>query len=609
MMGLKPAQTGLQSRRCRFLAAIFASSLSQLSLPATAQPKGTSDLRTLGATLDGSLADAARIQSIYNAIEPDAVLTVPFGGRLPASGLGAIVHPGGPIEWNLVGANYVGPTGRMPTSYALGDGDLTFGFGGGRLNVMRRFQAPPQDPTKPNLLVQLDNQAEIPLATYGLYPQIDAFRAIAQAHPGSSASMDAGRFVLNDLSTAGYRSQNVAVQIDVNRRAHGDITQQSGDWGLDVFFDDNTGMPPGAFSAIGQEFDFQANGDDQAGTDFDPTKGNRVVTWVSPGAFKANSWAANTSYPTGAIVQAISVRGRRNVYVASAGGISADAVPVWRETGTVKDGTVTWRYGTNYAMEIGRGIWLNNGEDTTTSYGTGFSTNGQFHNAVIDTSAATLLDPGSAALRVGPGQPIDFTGNRTSEGQNRHVLRYLGAPDWSPSTDYIFGQMILGDSPAGRKILFQATTAGKSAVRPPAWTEAGIVEDGSVRWRPLGPAYSMLAYQTPNGNALTIEDSGNLWSLGSITTGPNKNITAGGTIRAINGLEANGAVNFHGPVRADKDLDVLGTAVIRGRLISALATPSSSSSPCTSGEQSADANYVYVCVATNTWRRAALHSF
>ena len=40
-----------------------------------------------------------------------------------------------------------------------------------------------------------------------------------------------------------------------------------------------------------------------------------------------------------------------------------------------------------------------------------------------------------------------------------------------------------------------------------------------------------------------------------------------------------------------------------------LATPSSSSAPCTAGQIGADANYIYICVATNTWKRSALSSF
>ena len=38
-------------------------------------------------------------------------------------------------------------------------------------------------------------------------------------------------------------------------------------------------------------------------------------------------------------------------------------------------------------------------------------------------------------------------------------------------------------------------------------------------------------------------------------------------------------------------------------------TPASSSSPCLTGDMSWDASYTYVCVATNTWKRAALSSW
>lgn len=40
-----------------------------------------------------------------------------------------------------------------------------------------------------------------------------------------------------------------------------------------------------------------------------------------------------------------------------------------------------------------------------------------------------------------------------------------------------------------------------------------------------------------------------------------------------------------------------------------LSRPPSSSSPCTPGQLEADQNFVYVCVATNRWRRSPLSSF
>lgn len=53
-----------------------------------------------------------------------------------------------------------------------------------------------------------------------------------------------------------------------------------------------------------------------------------------------------------------------------------------------------------------------------------------------------------------------------------------------------------------------------------------------------------------------------------------------------------------------------GTANISaGSFTEALTTPASSSAACTTGQFTDDANYHYVCVATNTWKRVALSSF
>ena len=41
----------------------------------------------------------------------------------------------------------------------------------------------------------------------------------------------------------------------------------------------------------------------------------------------------------------------------------------------------------------------------------------------------------------------------------------------------------------------------------------------------------------------------------------------------------------------------------------ALFTPTSSSQTCTVGDEAADANYIYICTATNHWRRSALSDF
>jgi hypothetical protein len=55
--------------------------------------------------------------------------------------------------------------------------------------------------------------------------------------------------------------------------------------------------------------------------------------------------------------------------------------------------------------------------------------------------------------------------------------------------------------------------------------------------------------------------------------------------------------------------NIVGSSGYFGSFQVNLATPSSSSAPCTAGQIGADAKYIYVCVATNQWKRSALSSF
>jgi hypothetical protein len=60
------------------------------------------------------------------------------------------------------------------------------------------------------------------------------------------------------------------------------------------------------------------------------------------------------------------------------------------------------------------------------------------------------------------------------------------------------------------------------------------------------------------------------------------------------------AVDSNGTAVVSADTTLIGFHV---------ATPTSSSSACTAGNWSYDNNYIYVCVATNTWMRSALSSW
>jgi hypothetical protein len=50
---------------------------------------------------------------------------------------------------------------------------------------------------------------------------------------------------------------------------------------------------------------------------------------------------------------------------------------------------------------------------------------------------------------------------------------------------------------------------------------------------------------------------------------------------------------------------VVGSAPV----VTRVAVPATSTSACTTGQEAASSTYFYVCVAANTWMRAALSSF
>lgn len=71
-------------------------------------------------------------------------------------------------------------------------------------------------------------------------------------------------------------------------------------------------------------------------------------------------------------------------------------------------------------------------------------------------------------------------------------------------------------------------------------------------------------------------------------------------------LDTNGVTK----ISSDATTITLGGAIkVAGGTTMPLTTPSSSSATCAAGGFAIDANFVYVCTATNTWKRAALSSF
>jgi hypothetical protein len=98
-------------------------------------------------------------------------------------------------------------------------------------------------------------------------------------------------------------------------------------------------------------------------------------------------------------------------------------------------------------------------------------------------------------------------------------------------------------------------------------------------------------------------------NLGNASATPYINLNGFGTpnnVRMIN--DANGQLTINTATGGNLQVNANGVYTT-GSFHVNLATPASSSAPCTAGQIGADAKYIYVCVATNTWKRSALSSF
>lgn len=82
--------------------------------------------------------------------------------------------------------------------------------------------------------------------------------------------------------------------------------------------------------------------------------------------------------------------------------------------------------------------------------------------------------------------------------------------------------------------------------------------------------------------------------------------TSQNNVRMIN--DANGQLTINTVTGGNLQVNASGVYTT-GSFHVNLATPSSSSAPCTAGQIGADAKYVYVCVSPNKWKRSALSSF
>jgi hypothetical protein len=221
---------------------------------------------------------------------------------------------------------------------------------------------------------------------------------------------------------------------------------------------------------------------------------------------------------------------------------------------------------------------------------------------------------------------------------------------WEAHTAYVApgtnqpGSIIQQKNAAGVLSIYKATTAGTSGATMPAFPDSGTVKDGTVVWtyqQPSGVEYGRGIWLDNGYGKWPVPDAAISYGTGFATDAlfqdavidMSEAALAHPTSAAIR-LAQNMPIDFSGNgTLAGQNLRTLGysatakaltytvqgvpalsiadtgLASFPGQVQAPLATPKSSSSPCVAGTRTADANYEYVCVATNKWKRAPLSDF
>lgn len=89
----------------------------------------------------------------------------------------------------------------------------------------------------------------------------------------------------------------------------------------------------------------------------------------------------------------------------------------------MEDGSVVWQFGEELRSSVSSVLFFTGQDGDAVDTMVGVDKNIIVGNAMVDSSLARF-QANTASLRMAPGQPIDFSGNGTLAGANRHTLDY-----------------------------------------------------------------------------------------------------------------------------------------------------------------------------------------
>ena len=215
-------------------------------------------------------------------------------------------------------------------------------------------------------------------------------------------------------------------------------------------------------------------------------------------------------------------------------------------------------------------------------------------------SGVRISDGGHYYVTGTPYQPpVTFTaapaGGVTTTG---HVNAYL-LSGWGGIGAQGTGYQVANDVPVvdqnGNTVFYGNILAVNGAG---AITNFQFFAPGPVYAHPSVPSSLTVQQQGAQG-AVTSGTNFAVYQVAIDTPGAGYTALPGVTIDSTN--SAPGAVGVAVPTA----MAIAAPLQAQGGLQVPLATPSSSSAPCTPGTQEEDANYSYLCTAPNTWKRSA----
>jgi hypothetical protein len=243
----------------------------------------------------------------------------------------------------------------------------------------------------------------------------------------------------------------------------------------------------------------------------------------------------------------------------------------------------------------------------------------------------------------GPDDPASlYDGHKGNRVFAYYAAKVFPFAAYEPGKAYPAGAKVAAVASDGVKSVYIAGNAGTAGAKPPAWPTGGAVTDNGIVWtygepfdvtigrgiwfdggrdKPDAPQVKYGALFSSNARlqnaaidlSQTVLDTAH---SAAIRLGSNQPIdfSGNGTAAGQNQRVLEYSTTAKSLTYAVQGVPALsiadsGLASFPGQIQAPLATPKSSSAPCVAGTRTADANYDYVCVATNKWKRAALSDF